>query len=113
MARLNRTSQAAGQEAQVALAHPESSVGVGEFAGRRYGARLPYADETLTTAELGAIVCHRAKHPGKAAWQWLKAHKVPTRTKGRDLLISGASVLAALNDAEIARRQRSKLRRAS
>lgn len=113
MARLNRASQPAGQEAQVAFPNPEPSVGVGEFAGRRYGARLPYPDETLTTADLGAIVCPRAKHPGKAAWQWLKAHKVPTRTKGHELLITGASVLAALKDAEIARRQRSKLRRAS
>jgi hypothetical protein len=110
MPRLETQPEAAGAVPQVAAGDQQANVVVGQRAA--YGARLPYPDEVLSSVDIAAILFPAHKHPTQAVWRWLRSNHVPTYTVGRQVRVTGASFLAALKDADKARR-RSQIRRAS
>jgi hypothetical protein len=108
MARLQVQPEAPGAVPQVAAGDQQANVVVGQRAA--YGARLPYPDEVLSSVDIAAILF--PAHTTQAVWRWLRSNHVPTYTVGRQVRVTGASFLAALKDADKARR-RSQIRRAS
>lgn len=106
---LNRFPQPSRTEAQIPAGDQQPCV-VGAEA--RYGARLPHADEVLSSRDIAAILFPHLQYPRQAVSRWLRTNRVPTKTVGNSIRVTGASFLAAINDADKARRrQRTQLRR--